>query len=129
MSSQPSRHRQWRHPFAAAFWPAFMVGAGIGAVDVLAMESPVPGVVALAIAGFVITWLVPSRWLVVATTLTACVWIAHLIVRAPWWNQGIEKDPHDWAGVLAALPSLGSALLASSIQFVRRKGGDPNELT
>jgi hypothetical protein len=98
-----------------------LAGGVIGVVDVTTMPHPWPSVAALAVAAFLIALAYPSRWLAVATTLTFTVWMAHVWVRANWWWHPTECGPHDWTGVLAAVPSLAGATLAGLIQLVRKQ--------
>lgn len=114
---RPLRHRSRGRAVALSV----IAGGVIGVADVTTMASPWPSVAALAVAAFLIALLYPSRWLAVAATLTLVMWLAHIWVRANWWWHPDECGPHDWTGVLAAVPSLAGAMLAGVIQLIRKQ--------
>lgn len=113
-------HRQ-KHPIMIGVVLSLIAGGIIGGVDVLTMESVWPCAFALLGAAFMITWFVPTRWLSVACTLFLMVSLWHLYVRVPWWSHPQEKAPHEWAALLAAVPALGGAALASLTRQLQRK--------
>lgn len=111
--------RRKKHAWSWVLLCVVPVGVVIGCADVLYWEPVWPVVLATLLASFVLTLLMPTRWLGVAVTLSFLVWGAYAWVRVPWWPHPDEVGQNTYSVVIVAVCAFFGAMTGAALQRVR----------